>query len=478
VPPRAASPTNAKLAANGSTTVGISWSTPNPDVCHTTPTGYTVTVGDQTRTVSGSFTSAAQVSGLTPNTPYTASITSLPSSTVQPESPATVSFTTTPGSDTTPPTKPVILSAGHTDPAGNTTVTWSPSTDDTGVVAYDVHAGTLASAPIATVAGIATSVSAHVGVITSGGTQVWVVARDADGNATASDPVGVNTCGMLPSGTLSVDSSTATGVTSTGATVSWTAAGQPGCRPALDHWLVQRSSGAGAPVAVGTIPAGQTTIAASGLTPATTYTFTITGVLADGSTTDPSAASTLTVVTLPDTSGPTTYGFIAAGSATLKNLVKGSVPLSGVFNTTAASDGSFTGQLGLAPATASLKALGFLPVTATVSFVSVGDVTGTSTATSLSAVANERIKLPSIKSFGIQLAGGASCQATQVSKIALSSTGAFTWATGGSVAGTFSISNLSGCGALNGIVSSLTAGGGNAIALTLRPTATPPAPTV
>ncbi|MDO9355279.1 MAG: hypothetical protein Q7T55_16390, partial [Solirubrobacteraceae bacterium] len=79
-----------------------------------------------------------------------------------------------------------------------------------------------------------------------------------------------------------------------------------------------------------------------------------------------------------------------------------------------------------------------------------------------------RIKLPSVKTLGIELAGGANCQAKQISSINLKSTQAeFLPTEGGPIAGTFSISALTGCGFLNNLVSPLTAGSGNAIALNL-----------
>ncbi|MDO9352784.1 MAG: hypothetical protein Q7T55_03765 [Solirubrobacteraceae bacterium] len=73
-----------------------------------------------------------------------------------------------------------------------------------------------------------------------------------------------------------------------------------------------------------------------------------------------------------------------------------------------------------------------------------------------------------MKTLGIELAGGANCQAKQISSINLRSTQEeFLPTEGGPIAGTFSISDLTGCGFLNNLVSPLTAGGGNAIALNL-----------
>ncbi|MEN0015642.1 MAG: hypothetical protein AAGC46_19895, partial [Solirubrobacteraceae bacterium] len=89
------------------------------------------------------------------------------------------------------------------------------------------------------------------------------------------------------------------------------------------------------------------------------------------------------------------------------------------------------------------------------------------TTKSFSGYQKVRVKLPSVRLLGIPLSIGANCQSAQASQIPLNSVGSFGLATGGTLAGAFSISNLAGCGVLSGVVSPLTAGGGNAIALKL-----------
>jgi hypothetical protein len=155
----------------------------------------------------------------------------------------------------------------------------------------------------------------------------------------------------------------------------------------------------------------------------------------------------------------------------LKTLTKGSLPLGGsIAAKLGLPSGNFTGDLTLAPSTGNLTALGFLPVVAKVNLVPTDQVAGSLIDGKLTAVAKVRIKLPSVKTLGIELAGGANCQAKQVSSITLRSTQAkFLPLSGGPIAGTFSISDLSGCGFLTGIVSPLTKGTGNAIALNLAP---------
>lgn len=172
------------------------------------------------------------------------------------------------------------------------------------------------------------------------------------------------------------------------------------------------------------------------------------------------------------------YGYDLSGAATLKTLTKGNVPLSGSIDATLnLPGGEFTADLKLNPTTAKLTTLGFLPIVAKVAFVSTAPTTGTLQGGVLSSNSKVRIKLPQVTLFGVPLAGGASCQTKTASNIALKSTGAFfDPLAGGNLAGTFAISDLTGCGFLTGLVSPLTAGKGNAIALKLAPKPKPPVP--
>ena len=164
---------------------------------------------------------------------------------------------------------------------------------------------------------------------------------------------------------------------------------------------------------------------------------------------------------------------VLTGSAQLRTLIRGTVPLRGDlrFSGLNLGAGTFQADLALAPTQASLVALGFLPVKADLAFVPAAPVTGTLTDQSLSARAKVRIKLPKITLFGLALGGGSTCQTRLPSSIPLSSAAGapFELATGGALSGTFSISDLTGCGALTGIVSPLTAGAGNAVAVQLTP---------
>ncbi|MDO9353586.1 MAG: fibronectin type III domain-containing protein [Solirubrobacteraceae bacterium] len=222
---------------------------------------------------------------------------------------------------------------------------------------------------------------------------------------------------------------------------------------------------------------GKTTMSASpsatltGLKAKTSYTVTVKAKDGAGNTSGASSSTSFTTAAADDAVGNTIvdYNYNAAGTASLKTLVTGSLPLAGTIDAKITlPSGNFVGELALAQAKGKLTALGFLPVDALVDIIPQEKVAGTLVDGKLTAVAKVRIKLPSVKTLGIQLAGGANCQTKSISAITLKSTQPFFYPLeGGPIAGTFAISDLTGCGFLTGIVSPLTAGSGNLIALNL-----------
>lgn len=211
-----------------------------------------------------------------------------------------------------------------------------------------------------------------------------------------------------------------------------------------------------------------TSTALEGLTPDTAYALTI-RARSDFDCPPSVPSPVVRFKTLPRDVG-TAFAYEAAGSATLRTLTRGAIPLRGKVDLVRFRS-TTQGSIALAPTKARLVALGFIPVTASVQFVSSGATTTTlASATGLQLSTKARIKLPQVSLFGtIPLAGGSTCQTRQLSTIDLSSPG-FDPATGGRLTGSFAISDLSGCGALNGLVSAATAGTGNTISLDLEPT--------
>lgn len=206
-----------------------------------------------------------------------------------------------------------------------------------------------------------------------------------------------------------------------------------------------------------------TTATIASLNPGTNYRFKVVAKDTKGQT---ATSTEVTVATKPIETGATQFSL--SGSASLKTLTRGSVPLKGGLNLKL--DGTnATADVTINKVRANLTALGFIPVTADVVFAPTGPATGTLAGGALKLQLKTRVLLPQVLAFGIPLAGGTNCQTRAASTINLQSTGTFTTTAGGTIAGAFSLSNLSGCGFLNGIVSPLTSGGGNTMAATLAP---------
>lgn len=219
---------------------------------------------------------------------------------------------------------------------------------------------------------------------------------------------------------------------------------------------------------VQTVTTSQATV--NGLTPDTSYRFKVRARDTLGLAGDFGAE--LTATTSPVTETYVDYGFTLAGTSYLRTLTQGSIPLSGTIDARLKlSDGSFTANLVLNNTRARLSLIGLIPVTAIIGFVPSGDTTGTLTGGKLETRSRMKIRLPQLYLFGaIPVAGPGTCQTRQYSQINLASTeDRFQPLVGGPLHGTYAISDLTGCGALNGIISPLAQGGGNTIDINLSP---------
>lgn len=170
---------------------------------------------------------------------------------------------------------------------------------------------------------------------------------------------------------------------------------------------------------------------------------------------------------------PVARDFGVSGTATLRTGLRGTAQLTGALEGVApdVTSGAVSADLSLNRTTANLTAYGWLPVRAQIDLVPTSKATGALQGTNLALTTNLQVKFPKVTLFGMELGGGATCQSKMVSELKLASTAPFTSASGGPVTGTFAIGDLTGCGALTGLLSGLAAGGGNAIALTLTPAA-------
>jgi chitodextrinase len=164
-----------------------------------------------------------------------------------------------PAPDTTAPTAPTLSAAGTTTTSTN--LSWTAATDNVGVTGYDVYRNgvLLASTTTATTYAV-------TGLTASTAYSFTVKAKDAAGNnSVASNTVSVTT--LTPDTTApTAPTLSASGTTATATNLSWTAATD---NVAVTGYDVYRN---GVLLASTTTA---TTYAVTGLTAATTYTFTV-----------------------------------------------------------------------------------------------------------------------------------------------------------------------------------------------------------
>src|SRR5438552_2668877 len=195
--------------------------------------------------------------------------------------------------DTTPPSTPTGLTAAAAGSTG-ANLSWSASTDNVGVTGYIVRRNGIQIATPATTSYADTGLSV-------GAFSYTVAARDAAGNispdsATASITIADTTPPTTPTGL------TAAAAGSSGGNLSWSASTD---NVGVTGYIVRRNG-----VQVAT-PA-TTSYADTGLSAATTYSYTVAARDAAGNI---SANSTSASITLADTTPPTTpSGFTAAAA--------------------------------------------------------------------------------------------------------------------------------------------------------------------
>lgn len=175
-------PTNVIVTAKTSTSVSLSWtaSTDNVGV-----TGYTISYGTQSVSVSNPN---AVISGLTPDTNYTFTITAKDAKGNQSAASAPLTVKTAPagsGGDTTPPTAPSNLQVTGKS-ATSVTLSWSASTDNVGVSGYTVSYGTNA-------VNVTDTTVTITGLTPNTNYAFTVIAKDAAGNVSTGTSVQVTT---------------------------------------------------------------------------------------------------------------------------------------------------------------------------------------------------------------------------------------------------------------------------------------------
>nr|WP_237418287.1 DUF6801 domain-containing protein [Actinomadura rayongensis] len=188
------------------------------------------------------------------------------------------------------------------------------------------------------------------------------------------------------------------------------------------------------------------------------YTFTVSAADKAGNESDQSAGTDVTVET-PPAGGSTTYAL--TGTSAIKSI-NGTIPLTGSVTSTV-TDGKVSADLTLGGSAGKFSLFGFLPGTVDVAYVPQGKTTGTLAGTALSTETKTVVKLSSIKIFGLEIAGGTTCQTATPATVPLKSSNF--GPNGGDLSGTFTLPALQGCGFLNPLVSALAAGPGNTVTL-------------
>ena len=185
-----AAPGNFRVTVKTTKTVTLAWNAAQPGSLPVT--GYEVYRGS---TLAASVTdTTATLTGLTPNTDYTFTVLAKDrKGTASPASAPITVRTNNPADDTQAPTVPGNLRSTAVD-AGSVSLAWNASTDNTGVVAYDVYSG---STLAATITGTSAKVS---GLAPSTKYTFTVRARDGYDNASAASTALSVTTGDIVNG--------------------------------------------------------------------------------------------------------------------------------------------------------------------------------------------------------------------------------------------------------------------------------------
>lgn len=292
-PPTA--PTNLTASNTTTTTTDLSWtaSTDNIGV-----TGYDVYEG--VAVIGSTAGTSFNVTGLSPSTNY--SFTVVAKDAAGNESPPSnaVAVTTDAPPDTEAPTIPTNLTANNTTTT-STDLSWTASTDNVGVIGYDVYEGVV-------VIGSTPTTSFNVtGLTPSTNYSFTVVAKDAAGNeSAASAPLVVTTLDDTSPPTAPTNL-TASNTTTTTTDLSWTASTD-------DIGVTEYDIYEGAAV-IGSSPT--TSFNVTGLAPETNYSFTVVAKDAAGNESPPSNSVAVTTDTPPDTEPPTAPTGLTASNTTM-----------------------------------------------------------------------------------------------------------------------------------------------------------------
>ncbi|CAM3579468.1 hypothetical protein FSS13T_23950 [Flavobacterium saliperosum S13] len=201
--------------------------------------------------------------------------------------------------DTTAPTTSTLSASGTT--TSSTNLTWTAATDNTGVTGYSVYQNGVLRTTTTTTSLAVTGLNAST---TYG---FYVTAKDAAGNiSSASNTVNVTTLAPADSTAPTASTLTATGTTTISTNLSWTSAsdntGVTGYN-VYQNGVLKTSTTA-------------TSLAVSGLTASTTYSFYVKAKDAAGNLSSASNTVTATTLAAADTTAPTASTLSASGTTT------------------------------------------------------------------------------------------------------------------------------------------------------------------
>jgi chitodextrinase len=289
-------PANLNAAAASSSQINLSW---NAAADNVGVTGYNVFRGGALVATLGAVTTY-QNNGLAAFTTYTYRVQAFDAAGNLSSISTSASATTQPVPDTTPPSTPTGLSASAVS-SSQINLAWNASTDNVGVTAYNVYRGGFQIASLGAVTAFQDS-----GLVASTIYSYTVRALDAAGNfsgpsvsasATTQPPAGDITAPSAPGGL------TAAPASSTQINLSWTASTD---NVGVTGYNVYR---------FGTLVATLgpvTTYQNTGLTPSTSYTYSVRAFDAAGNTSAFSSSVNATTQAVPDTTAPSTPSGLSA----------------------------------------------------------------------------------------------------------------------------------------------------------------------
>ena len=289
-------PMAATLSASGTTTSGtnLSWTAATDNVG---VSGYDVYQNGVLKTTV-TATSLA-VSGLSASTAYSFYVKAKDAAGNLSVASNTVNVTTPATADTTAPTAATLTASGTT--TSGTNLSWTAATDNVGVSGYDVYQNGVLKTTVT-----ATSLAVS-GLSASTAYSFYVKTKDAAGNlSVASNTVNVTTPATADTTAPTAATLTASGTTTSGTNLSWTAATD---NVGVSGYDVYQNG-----VLKTTVTA--TSLAVSGLSASTAYSFNVKAKDAAGNLSATSNTANATTLTPADTTAPTAATLSASGTTT------------------------------------------------------------------------------------------------------------------------------------------------------------------